>query len=119
MIKALCMLILPAAMCMLLASCAGTDATDQVKVYKYDGSVQCESSGTSVEDMQRELADAGIHVACGQKAGDGYAYAAVCGTATGMINVYTIGNADLPEAESLGFKSTGELPDYQDQDCDQ
>jgi hypothetical protein len=104
--------------CLVLVGCSEYGSSQFVKVYKYDGSVQCESNGTSVEEMQRELTDAGMAVECGQKAGDGYAYPAVCGASTGMINVYTIGVEDLSEAESLGFKSTYELPDYQDQRCE-
>jgi hypothetical protein len=99
-----------------IAGCSGNDAA-YLKVYKYDGSAQCEGAGASVEEMQRELTDAGVPVFCGQKAGDGYAYAAVCGASTGMINVYTIDASDLAKAEDLGFNSTAELPDYQDEVC--
>lgn len=101
---------------LLMAGCAGNDP-NHAKVYKYDGSIQCEDAGTSVEEMQQELTHAGIPVACGQKAGDGYAYPAVCGTATGMINVYTINQEDVSRAEDLGFRSVAELPDYEDRAC--
>ena len=87
------------------------------KVYKYDGSVQCGSAGTSVEDMARELTDHGIDVLCGQKGGDGHAYCAACGCGTGSINVYVIHPQNLADAEGLGFARVSDLSDYQDEPC--
>ena len=111
-------LVRSAALCALLvAGCTGSSPWHPVKVYKSDGSLQCQGDGTSVEEMQRELTDRGIAVACGQKASDGSAHVTVCGASTGSINVYTIDAEDLAQAQSLGFASTAELPDYQDQEC--
>lgn len=89
----------------------------QAKVYKYDSSIQCEEDGIPIEDMRLELAKAGIDVICAQKAHDGFSRIAVCGEASGNINTFVIHNSNLPDAEKLGFKSTDELPEYQDQLC--
>lgn len=99
-----------------IASCS-SDSVNLSKVFKYDGSVQCEGAGIAVQVMERDLTNAGIGVSCGQKAGDGYAYPALCGVATGMINVYTIDTRDLSTAEDVGFESTATLPNYEDQAC--
>ena len=96
--------------CLILAGCVHMRETDTIVVYKYDGSMQCEEGGASVEDMQRELTRAGVEVVCGLKAQDGRAYPAMCGAATGRINVYTIDATDLDAAEALGFKSVETLP---------
>lgn len=87
------------------------------KVFKYDGSVQCGSSGISVEEMSRELTNHGVDVLCGQKGGDGYLYCAACGCGSGRINVYTIHAENLADVEALGFASVTDLPDYQDEPC--
>ncbi|WP_125179848.1 hypothetical protein [Thiohalobacter thiocyanaticus] len=87
-------------------------------VYKYDGSVQCEESGVAVEDMRRELTRAGVEVVCGRKAQDGRAYPAMCGAATGRINVYTIDESGLDTAEALDFKSVETLPDARIPPCE-
>lgn len=104
----------------LIVSCSGGGASpDPIpKVFKYAGETQCENDGTSVEDMEQELTDAGISVICGQRAGDGYAYPACCGCASGLINVYEIGESDFSAAEGQGFELVGTLPDYQDQACE-
>ena len=102
----------------LLAGCAHTQEPQSVRVYKYDGSVQCEEGGVPVATMQAELVHAGVDVACGRKARDGRAYPAMCGAATGRINVYTIDASDLARADALGFKSVEALPDARIPSCE-
>lgn len=87
------------------------------KVFKHDGSVQCVKKGVSVEEMAKKLTDAGIDVICGQKGRDGYAHCAACSCKTGLINVYTIHSANVPDAKSLGFAPVSDLPDYRDEPC--
>lgn len=87
------------------------------EVFKYDGSVQCTTSGASVDQMARQLTSAGIDVLCGKKGSDGYAYIALCGAGTGAINVYAIHVENLADAESLGFLPVTELPDYEGEPC--
>lgn len=89
----------------------------QAKVFKHDKSIQCESDGIPVDDMRLELAKAGVDVICAQKEHDGMNRTAVCGAATGNINVFYIHNNNIPDAEKLGFKSVTELPEYQDRTC--
>ena len=101
---------------LLLPGCHSGSGTQ--KIYKYDGSVQCNlASGTPLAEMALELTDAGIDVVCAQKSHDGQAYIAACGAGTGAINVYTIHTANLKDAEALGFKSVLTLPDYKDAAC--
>ncbi|MDB5969117.1 MAG: hypothetical protein JWQ90_1567 [Hydrocarboniphaga sp.] len=101
----------------LLSACGGGDS--DVKVYKYDESVQCnESSGVPLATMQQELTNAGIDVLCAQKGNDGQAWAAVCGGGTGNLNVYLIRHSNLDDAEALGFGDTDELDFYSDSPCE-
>lgn len=93
--------------------------TGRVDVYKYDGSLQCETfdKAQSLEDMRMALVNAGIDVisiACGT---DGLMYATVCGGGTGQINIYTIHEQNLADAEALGFASLSLLPDHQKIAC--
>ena len=87
------------------------------KVYKYDGSLQCEPNASSLNDMRHELTSKKIDVICAQKANDGLVYPTMCGAQTGKINVYTLHQSTLSDAEKLGFKSVNTLPEYQDSAC--
>ncbi len=87
------------------------------KVFKYDGSVQCENNAIPLEKMAEELVSGGIDVLCSQKGDDGMARAAACGIGTGAINVYSIRQENIPDAEALGFRSVQELSNYQDRQC--
>jgi len=89
----------------------------QTKVFKYDKSIQCEGDGTPINDMRLELAKEGVDVICAQKEHDGMNRIAVCGAATGNINVFVIRESNIPDAEKLGFKSVKELLEYQDRAC--
>jgi len=91
-------------------SCAGEAL---MKIYKYDGSVQCDnSSGIKLHDMEQHLVEAGIDVMCSQQGNDGLLRAMACGMGTGRINIYTINPANLNDAKALGFESLSALPDY-------
>jgi hypothetical protein len=75
----------------------------RVLVYKYDGSLQCGmGKGKSVKEMAKELE--GIKIFSAVKKPDGLMHIQVCGSNTGMTNVYEILASDLPEAERKGFK---------------
>lgn len=103
-----------------LVACGGSDSgASTIKVFKSDGSSQCQNNGTSVEEMQMELVEAGIDVICGQKGNDRGFYCAACGCPTGDINVYTINAANQADAESLGFGPVSDLENYQDSACPQ
>jgi hypothetical protein len=89
----------------------------EAKVFKYDGSTQCNNDGIPLKKMAQELTAGGIDVICAQKASDGMMYPAVCGGGTGAINVYLIHKENVQDAEALGFASVNELPQYQDTPC--
>ena len=102
-----------------MLSCFHDGSTrSHVKVFKYDGSIQCENTGLNLEVMALELINAGIDVVCSQKGHDGLIRPAVCGGDTGIINIYKIHNANLPDAENIGFDSVSILSEYSDEICE-
>lgn len=81
------------------------DPTRQkVRVYKYDGSKQCDEkeTGLTLQEMASELGS--IKIYSMSKQSDGQIRVQVCGALTGRANVYEITLSDLPKAEALGFK---------------
>jgi len=80
-----------------------TNQNKRLKVYKPDGSVQCEQgSGTSAAEMAKQLGD--IKVYSSENKHDGLIRIQVCGHATGNCNVYEINESDYAKASILGFK---------------
>lgn len=78
-------------------------STLRVRVYKPDGSRQCaQAKGQSVETMERELA--GIRVYSREKRKDGLMHIQVCGSPTGVVNLFEIDSTNLKQAEERGFK---------------
>jgi glucose/arabinose dehydrogenase len=80
-----------------------TQPAGNVFVSKADGSLQCGmGKAISAEEMEKELK--GIKVLSRDKRSDGMMHIQVCGSPTGMINVYEIPASSLAEAEARGFK---------------
>lgn len=80
-----------------------SQAIDRIRVYKYDGSLQCgQGRALSVDEMKKELD--GLQVHGGEKKSDGLMRTQVCGSPTGMANVYEIDKKDLEGAKKRGFK---------------
>lgn len=76
---------------------------DKVKVFKYDGSLQCAMGKTiPLEEMQKELKN--IKVYSAHNKADGLMHIMVCGSPTGKANVYEIDRVHLQEALKRGFK---------------
>lgn len=74
-----------------------------VFVFKADGSLQCGmGKAIAIEEMEKELK--GIKVLSRDKRPDGMMHIQVCGSPTGIINVYEIPAANLADAEARGFK---------------
>lgn len=89
---------------LLVSACGDDEKESNVLVFKYKGSVQCDSqSGVPLENMMSELTDANISVVCSFEANDGNVVSTVCGADTGTINVYEIPETNLIQAENLGF----------------
>ncbi|MGJ8682567.1 DUF6174 domain-containing protein [Paraglaciecola sp.] len=84
-----------------------------VRVYQDDQALGCDAAGISVETHGKLLIDEGIELHCSQKGHDGMAYDESCNSETGSINIFTIHDKDLAEAESLGFSRLSTLPDAQ------
>lgn len=75
----------------------------KIKVYKYDGTLQCGMGKTiSLEEMQKEFG--AIKVYSSKNIVDGLMHIQMCGSPTGKSNVYEIDKADLEQALKLGFK---------------
>jgi hypothetical protein len=83
---------------------AGTvKASDRVFVYKYDGSLQCGmGKAIALDTMAKELN--GLQVLSSVKKPDGLMHIQVCGSITGVANVYEIPAKYLKAAETKGFK---------------
>lgn len=75
----------------------------KVKVYKADGSLQCNmGKKTSLDEMKKDLKT--IKVLSQSNQNDGLMRIQVCGAPTGNSNVYEINESDLALALKLGFK---------------
>ncbi len=97
----------PAAVAEPVAADAAAGATkvnsDRVLVYKYDGSLQCGmGKPISLDTMAKELSGIPIHSSVKKR--DGLMHIQVCGSITGMANVYEIPTTSLKQAEGKGFK---------------
>ena len=82
----------------------GTDvAQSRIKVFKYDGSLQCgQGKATSLVEMQKQLGT--IVVFGAENKADGLMHIQACGTPTGKANVYQIEKTQLEAASKLGFR---------------
>lgn len=77
------------------------DKPKTVFVAKSDQSIQCGGDGVSLSDMEKELA--GISIYSSEKKADGLTRITLCGSETGMFNVYEIAETDLEQAKNFGF----------------
>lgn len=74
-----------------------------VFVYKADGSRQCaQGKAIPLDEMEKQLK--GIKVHSRENRSDGLMHIQVCGSPTGMINVFEIDAQSLKTAEKRGFK---------------
>lgn len=85
-----------------------TSSADRVKVYKFDGSLQCgQGKKIDLSEMQKELKTIKVYSSVNKS--DGMMHIQLCGSPTGNCNVYEIDRKDLDEALKAGFKQwTGE-----------
>ena len=83
----------------------GNTTASTLFVFKPDGTIQCDKfQGVALDSMAQELTSAEIKVFSMRKGYDGREGIALCGAATGQINVYEIASSDVSEAVGLGFK---------------
>lgn len=76
---------------------------DRVRVFKYDGSLQCKmGQPIAAAEMQKELGS--IKVYSSDNKADGLMRIQVCGAPTGRANIYEIDRNQLEAAIKLGFK---------------
>jgi biopolymer transport protein ExbD len=82
---------------------AGAKVMSKVKVYKADGTLQCDQGKKiTLEAMSKELT--GITIYKSETKHDGLMRIQLCGKPTGQNNVYEINQSDLEKALALGFK---------------
>lgn len=101
----------------LAARPAPPPTTHLVKIYKYQGSLQCQGGGLSLKQMRQQLLRAGIKAVKSSCGVDGMIYPAVCGAPDGKINIFTINSKSLVKAQSQGFDLLKNLPDAQSTNC--
>ena len=87
---------------------AGTAfSADTVRVFRYDGSLQCGmGQAVPLDDMAKELTAVNIRVLSSEKRVVPGFIIALCGAPTGIANVYEIAKDDLPRipADPQGVK---------------
>ena len=72
-------------------------SADTVKVFRYDGSLQCGmGQAVPLDEMAKELTAVNITVLSSEKSVVSGLIIALCGAPTGMANVYEITKDDLP-----------------------
>lgn len=80
-----------------------TKPSDRVRVFKYDGSLQCNmGKSVALAEMQKDLKS--IQVFSSENKSDSLMRIQQCGTPTGKANVYEIDRKDLDAAKKLGFQ---------------
>ena len=81
------------------------NSSRKVSVYKYDGSLQCgQGQASELAEMAQELKGKNIEIFEMKKKPDGLMHIQVCGSPTGIANVFVINESDLGTAIALGFK---------------
>ncbi|RMX07968.1 hypothetical protein D8I35_02250 [Corticibacter populi] len=101
----------------LVVCCAGLAACGSVggqapqspqghaEVVKPLGSRQCEGGGSTLEQLQVQLAGAGVRVLAAAQGSDGRMYPAVCGAPDGRVGVFTIPAGQVDAAANAGFQA--------------
>lgn len=108
---------------MSLISCNNSD-DKRIYVYIDDGSIQCESSGLSVEETAQPLINYGVDVfesSCAYITG--IAIAAQCGLGDSNINIHLIDKENVIDAQNIGYEPVSTLEDdgyfgYETVECD-
>jgi hypothetical protein len=82
-------------------------ADGRVFVARPDGSLQCGmKKGLDLNEVEKDLK--GIKVYSASKRPDGKVHIQVCGSGTGVMNVYEIPVSSLTDAEKRGFSKFGD-----------
>jgi hypothetical protein len=80
-----------------------SSAQDRIRVFKYDGSLQCnQGKKIPLEVMAKELGSIPIFKSVNKQ--DGLMHIQKCGSPTGKANVYEIDSSNLAEARKLDFR---------------
>ena len=99
------------------SAASGASGGAVVQVAKSRGAVQCGERGVAPEAMRKMLEGAGMRVQAARCGSDGRMHAAVCGGATGELNVFDIHQDDLARAQALGFAPLASMRDAEVVPC--
>ena len=111
----------PLALLVFLPGCAGGVSKlppgETVKVYKSLGSVQCSGGGVSLDEIKRQLKEAGIEAESANCGIDGNMHIAMCGAPDGRIAIVEIPESKAQVAAAVGFLPLKNLPDATEVPC--
>jgi hypothetical protein len=80
-----------------------SNAQSRIKVYKYDGSLQCgQGKAIPLSEMQKDFT--GIARYSAENKSDNLMHIQACGTPTGKANVYEIDRTALEAMKKKGYK---------------
>ncbi|MEZ8142241.1 hypothetical protein [Enterovibrio sp. FF113] len=92
-----------------LSGCAIKQSKD-VTVYQSRGAVQCETTGSTVQESRDKLMSIGVSVESSQCARlNDLMFASVCGGKTADILVHSVNARDLKVVQEMGFTLVSEL----------
>lgn len=103
--------VLPTSFVFSSASCQ--ENAPKITVYKEDGSLQCKpGSGSSLEEMEKELSQEGVCVYDRQKKKPCDLIQHPCDLSTGQLNTFVISQSDLDKVKNLEFSVWKGCPSY-------
>lgn len=104
-----------------LAACAAGNtagaAVEKISMARNTGAVQCEGGGLTLQETERQLADAGVQVlsiSCGH---DGRMRPMMCGRGDGSLHIVEIPASQAAKAETLKFIPLSRLPEAKRRPC--
>jgi len=103
-----------------LAACAVDNtagAVERIAMARSTGAVQCEGGGLTLQQTERQLADAGIQVLSSSCGHDGRMRPMMCGRGDGSLHIVEIPASQAAKAEALKFIPLSRLPDAKRRAC--
>lgn len=105
-----------------LVACAvdntpGAAAVERISMARSTGAVQCSGGGLTLEDTERELADAGVQVLSASCGHDGRMHPMMCGRSDGSLHIVEIPASQAAAAAALKFVPLSRLPEARRSPC--
>ena len=100
------------------AACGGSDSdATPVKLARYVTNIQCEPLVTTLQDVDQQLARAGITVLNRSCAWDGTGTIAACGASTSYLRAVEVPKFQESEVRDLGYLAPEEFYMFLESDC--